>query len=396
MIPQRYVKLDSLPKNASMKVDRKRLVSDATKYDDAAGRASGRPQELLDAQNGALSPRSQGMAQMWKTVLDLKDVATATGTTFFEVGGDSVSAIRLVSAIRAASPGVGFAVKDVFEYPSLRKMATRLSQLTGSGTCDTVEVASITRTVTDEHRLSELESLEETRRYLLKVRRSTSNDMVVCFPGLGWLGGEFEALSNNLNGFSVFIAQLRDPTRRMQEVVETIHQEILQLQCERVILVGHSMGGLVAMQVRSMLHESGCSGIPLVMVDTHVPSRGGSPMSEMDIREAMDHALGREGSEFGRAKQRFVTNARSMSAWEASGELGYSLDYDAMVRVGRGTTMVRDKHPERVFVVEGAEHFSVLRMPYVAKVVSVIRMLRDEVGCVEEEETCKTELQGEE
>jgi pimeloyl-ACP methyl ester carboxylesterase len=328
---------------------------------------------------------------MWEAVLNLKTVATAMDTTFFEVGGDSVSAIRLVSIIRAAYPGVAFTVKDVFDYPSLRKMMARLSQLTGSGACDTVEVVSITQTVADEHGESELESLEEMTRYLLKVRRSTSNDVVVCFPGLGWLGGEFEALSNSLNGFSVYISQLRDPTLPIKKVLETICQEILQLKCERVILVGHSMGGLVAMQVRSLLHESGFSGIPLVMVDTHVPIKGRSPMSEMDIRVAMGHVIGSQGSELGSAKQRFATRARTMSAWEASGELGYSLDYDAMVRVGRGKIKVRDMHPERVFALEGADHFSVLRTPHVAKVVSVVRMLVDEVGCVKDEETCRAE-----
>jgi acyl-coenzyme A synthetase/AMP-(fatty) acid ligase/acyl carrier protein len=377
MVPQRYVKLDTIPRNLSMKVDRKQLLA-LTALPVGVLRQSGESRGTPDTpQQIHLSPLCERMGRIWNRVLRSEGVSHAAGTTFFDAGGDSVSAIRLVNAIRSAYPGVRLTVKDVFDHPTLLKMTERVTQLQGIELYDTVEVVSFADSMTEEGDPA-TDGLHDEPGCLLMVRQTTSSDVLVCFPGLGWLGGEFEHLSNLLDEFSVHIAQLRDCSLSLNEVVGMICGEIQRMQCERVVLVGHSMGGLVAMKVRSLLDMQSRGRVSLVMIDTYAHSKSTPPISESDIRVAWRRIVGYASSGHWRAKEQFIANARAMSKWDAKGDLGYTVDCDAIIRAGQRAADVYEKNPERTFVVEAADHFSILRMPYVASVASVIRMIRDE------------------
>jgi pimeloyl-ACP methyl ester carboxylesterase len=349
-----------------------------------------------DKHHAPLSEECQSMLRIWQVALELGHVECRPTTTFFDLGGDSVSSIRLVSAIRVAYPGVTFTVKDVFERASLGGMAERLSKLRSTEECNSVEIVSIADTERKPIVYSSLQRANDSNRSLRKVRRSKSKNAVVCFPGLGWMGGEFEPMTNSLVGFSVYIAGLVDPSSSLKSLVKMIHDEIEQLTCDFVVLVGHSMGGLVAKQVFALLGQSEARSVHLVMVDTHTPRTGTAPMTEGDVRVVMAQVLGRVGHQYAPSSKRFMTNAKAMSRWEAKGDLGDSLEYDVMLRVGKRTTKVSDKYPDRTYVVEGADHYSVLQVPYVASVVSVIRMLRDGGECSDDGGTCKKDRRGEE
>ena len=183
MIPQRYIVLDSIPKNASMKVDRKRLVSEASVQ--AARMRVG--DQVLDGASDTyhvpLSDNCQSMLRLWKKALQLERAECGPTTTFFSLGGDSVSSIRLVSAVRTLYPGVQFSVKDVFDNPTLEGMGGRLLKQLDTRAWDTVEVVSIAESTPISSENPDWESTTEVGRYLLKVRRSRSNNFVVCFPG---------------------------------------------------------------------------------------------------------------------------------------------------------------------------------------------------------------------
>jgi hypothetical protein len=377
MVPQRYIILEALPQTVSMKLDRKRLAIDAVAHvnppkETIGGRSSG-----SDVQKESLSSNCKRMAHLWHVVLNLDSAGFTPDTSFLDVGGDSISAIRLVSAVRDANPGVAFTVNDVLDNPTLHGMAEKLSNLQSCGELDTVEIVSMSSSISEQNRARGYGQVSEEHKYLLKVRQSRSKDVIVCFPGFGWLGGEFQQFSNIAVGFTVFIAQLIDSRMELVEVARSICREIVHLDCESVILVGHSMGGLVACEVVSELRKVGCGRTPLVLIDTHSPHYEVPAMSDTDIRVAMDQLLGRGGSEYSTVKQKFMTNAKAMNRWETSGQMPCPTEYDAMIRVGVCSTPARDKHPERSYLVVGADHHSILRMPYVSSVVRVIRMLRD-------------------
>ncbi|MEN2401845.1 non-ribosomal peptide synthetase [Flavobacterium sp. MC2016-06] len=110
MIPQIYVKLDSLPLTRNGKIDKKALpnpdFSDITSGKYVAPRTS----EEIE------------LALIWQEVLKVKQVGVQDN--FFSLGGDSIMAIQLVS--RAKKKGIVLKVRDVFTHQTIQEIAKNL------------------------------------------------------------------------------------------------------------------------------------------------------------------------------------------------------------------------------------------------------------------------------
>ncbi|MEU6077195.1 amino acid adenylation domain-containing protein [Micromonospora sp. NPDC047074] len=109
MIPAEFVAVEAIPLNANGKVDRAALWEAAV----PAERAYVAPSTELEAQ----------LAGIWGQVLNLEQVSTQE--SFFDLGGDSLRAVALVGALRAA--GLGVAVRDVFLHRTVAALAGHLS-----------------------------------------------------------------------------------------------------------------------------------------------------------------------------------------------------------------------------------------------------------------------------
>ncbi len=118
MVPTAYVSLETLPVNANGKVDRKALPPPSVVAPD-----SGRPPE------GA---RELALAGVWEAVLGRPGIG-ADGH-WFELGGDSISAIQVVSRLQAL--GWRLEMGDVFRHPGLAEQAARLTPLERAGVAD--------------------------------------------------------------------------------------------------------------------------------------------------------------------------------------------------------------------------------------------------------------------
>ncbi|MCX4744663.1 amino acid adenylation domain-containing protein [Kitasatospora sp. NBC_01287] len=114
--------VEELPTRTSGKVDRAALPWPLTGQADqrtAGGAASG-------ADADGLAGTAAWLAARWRELLGLP----VTGRSdFFALGGTSLAAARLVSALRERHPGVS--VADVYGHPTLRALAARLDELTG-------------------------------------------------------------------------------------------------------------------------------------------------------------------------------------------------------------------------------------------------------------------------
>ncbi|MCL7461081.1 condensation domain-containing protein, partial [Micromonospora sp. MSM11] len=108
MIPAEFVAVETIPLNANGKVDRAALWEAAVPVE----RAHVAPATELEEQ----------LAGIWGRVLNLEQVSTQD--SFFDLGGDSLRAVALVGALRAA--GFGVAVRDVFLHRTVAALAGHL------------------------------------------------------------------------------------------------------------------------------------------------------------------------------------------------------------------------------------------------------------------------------
>ncbi|MEV0538058.1 amino acid adenylation domain-containing protein, partial [Kitasatospora sp. NPDC050463] len=122
MVPAAYLGIDTLPLTANGKVDTRAL-----------------PAPDLDAfgTSGYTAPRTpleERLAAIWAEVLGLPQVGVED--SFFDLGGDSIRAVRLVGALRAA--GYDVSIRDVFQQ---RTIAALVTALPGTGTGESLITA---------------------------------------------------------------------------------------------------------------------------------------------------------------------------------------------------------------------------------------------------------------
>lgn len=122
----------TLPTTTSGKVDRKSLraiAASLTPEEFSVLSAVDRPEE-----DEELAPDEQLLRQLWGDVL-LMDVSLIRRIHhFFRLGGDSVSATRLVTAAR--KKGLALTVAAIFQHPVLSDLATRLERLSSTSDRD--------------------------------------------------------------------------------------------------------------------------------------------------------------------------------------------------------------------------------------------------------------------
>ena len=107
MVPQAYVALAQMPRNANGKLDRDRLPE---------------PTEVDFAQTDYVSPSNateHAIAEVWQRVLGR--VRIGVEDHFFELGGDSILALRLVSECERA--GYAIKLRDFYAGPTIADMA---------------------------------------------------------------------------------------------------------------------------------------------------------------------------------------------------------------------------------------------------------------------------------
>ncbi|MGW2566252.1 amino acid adenylation domain-containing protein [Streptomyces sp. NPDC001537] len=107
MVPEALVPLDALPMTPNGKLDRTALPAPATR-DTATGRAPRTPQE-------------ETLRDLFAEVLGAPADAIGVDDGFFDLGGDSITSIHLVS--RALTEGLRLTPRDVFEHRTVAGLA---------------------------------------------------------------------------------------------------------------------------------------------------------------------------------------------------------------------------------------------------------------------------------
>ena len=124
MVPTVYLPVRNMPFVTAMKLDRKQLRAWVNELSFNELHAYS-----LSSQDKApiATHMESKLLQLWAQILDLEDVsAIGKNDSFLQIGGDSISAIRLVSACK--KNGLALTVADIFKMPRLGDMATMVVQ----------------------------------------------------------------------------------------------------------------------------------------------------------------------------------------------------------------------------------------------------------------------------
>lgn len=124
MIPTMYIPLNYMPLTVSGKTDMSQLQAVVARMDDSALAHF----SLSDGPRRKPVTRTEKkLAVMWSELLDLPQERIGLDDSFFRLGGDSLSAIRLTS--RAGEDEIHLTIALIFQHPKLGEMATAANDL---------------------------------------------------------------------------------------------------------------------------------------------------------------------------------------------------------------------------------------------------------------------------
>lgn len=124
MIPSTYIPLNTLPLTGTGKTDRRQLkeIIASMTLEQLADLAPGRS---LTAYQEPSTDVERQLQRLWASVLGVEARSISAHDAFLRIGGDSVSAMRLVAAAHAE--GLSFSTADIFRCPQLKDLAESVS-----------------------------------------------------------------------------------------------------------------------------------------------------------------------------------------------------------------------------------------------------------------------------
>ncbi|MDW3192237.1 MAG: non-ribosomal peptide synthase/polyketide synthase [Cytophagales bacterium] len=117
MIPTSFIFLEAFPVNINGKLDKEALPDPEIKVDESKTEAASETEEQL--------------ISIWSEILDIKKDAIGTDANFFDLGGNSLTGMVLVTQLTKQFDVV-VPVKDLFTYQTIKSLSTHISSLAKS------------------------------------------------------------------------------------------------------------------------------------------------------------------------------------------------------------------------------------------------------------------------
>jgi amino acid adenylation domain-containing protein len=235
MVPSAFVTLGTLPLTANGKVDRKALPESQGPH--------------VSAGPGCMAPRDaleQLLVQIWEKVLGVRPVGLRN--SFFDLGGHSLTAVRLFSEVRKHT-GRNIPLSALFQAPTVEQLAEILRK----------------------------DGWRPRWSSLVPIQPGGSRPPFFCVHGGGGNILLFQSLARHLGPDQPFYGlQSRgldgggDYLRTIEEMAAHYLVEIRELQPEGpYYLGGFCMGGTVAYELAQRLHRQGMEVGVLALFDTY-------------------------------------------------------------------------------------------------------------------------------
>jgi thioesterase domain-containing protein len=237
MVPRDVVLVPRIPESSSGKADPGALPEPPPRPEPVAPR----------------TPWEQRVERVWASVLGLERVGR--DESFTALGGDSL-AVEEMLAVLADDHRVTLTTADLAQHPALEAFAARAAALHAG-------------------------RVRSSSGSLVRLRSGHTRPPVHCFAGAGAQAAYFEAFAAQLgpdqpvdafqvNGFE----NVGVPDWTVRRTARRYVRSILQLAPgEPAVLVGHSLGGLVALEAAHLLTDAGVDVPLVVLLDTYLPPR---------------------------------------------------------------------------------------------------------------------------
>ncbi|MFA7405788.1 MAG: amino acid adenylation domain-containing protein, partial [Pelobacteraceae bacterium] len=225
MLPARFVALEAFPQNSNGKVDRRRLAVMNITQELTAG-----------SKEPPVTAMEKRLAALWEQILGRKGISRHD--SFFEIGGQSIAAIRVAAAIHQEL-GIQLPLPALFQHASLYELALECER--------TAAFAG---------------GYREERHLLLK---QGDKARIFAFPPINGYPVAYSRLAELLDDVSfhgfTFI-ESDDRLRRYCELIE-------QLQpTGPLTLFGYSSGGNLAFEMAKELERNGRTVSDMILLDS--------------------------------------------------------------------------------------------------------------------------------
>ena len=242
MVPSAFVQLDALPLTTNGKLDRRALPAPNASAYTAATYVP--PQTALERQ----------LVGIWQNLLQHEQIGVTAN--FFDLGGHSLNAVRLMSSLREVT-GKTLPISLLFEAPTIRALAAR-AESHGNAADDSFVVLR--------------EAAGATPLY---VFHAAGGDVLCYQPLLQYLAADMPVY-----GFH----RRELPNQRVPVLVST--EQLADEYLARLLqhqpagpyyLAGWSSGGLIAMEVAARLETLGHTVAVVALIDTMLMTGGDLP-----------------------------------------------------------------------------------------------------------------------
>ncbi len=243
MIPNTFVQIEAMPLTPNGKIDNAALPA---------------PDTTVITESHIVPPRTlleERLACIWVEILGIKKTQELGPSqinihdNFFDLGGHSLAAARLISRVRDIFQ-VELPIRYLFEYPTIAELAKSIE--------------------TEPHQ-------PKRWTYLVPIRASGTKKPFFIVPGGG--GGEVELIHLTKLVYllgqeqPVYGLQARDGKQKPHPDVESMAtdylKEIRSVQPEGPYLLGgECIGGMVAFEMAQQLHTQGEKVAVLILIDT--------------------------------------------------------------------------------------------------------------------------------
>ena len=160
MVPSYIVHLEKMPYTINRKIDRKALPLPNVNEE-----------KFKESDPNKFDKTELKLLQIWKNILHIKNISLEDN--FFDIGGDSISAIKM--QIEALKYGFDFEYADIFKYPTIKELAGKKMTQVGENISE-YDYSKINKML----EANQIENLKTIKKYQVKN--------ILLIGGTGYLG----------------------------------------------------------------------------------------------------------------------------------------------------------------------------------------------------------------